>query len=1195
MVSAPGRARADPGPEMITSCSSLTASDPSRWVGDPVDVITGTQFDVALDFRIAWSFPFEWRRFYSTARLAERLPLGWGHTHSYDHRLTFDVDGMLYVDPSGVKHGFVLTHANGIASVSGAGMLRSIGPQTFRVKVKGYPECEFHFADMDRPAQLKRLFVGRDFHQLRHAPAGRWVELIYDNQPPVRIESDAEGRIHKLVWPDSSASGGRILWEGQYDKSGNLISVLDAYGTRQSFAYDLDNRMIRRTDRRGYRFHFSFDSAGRCSRSAGEDGTQEVQTRYSDGVTVVTRGDGGEWQYFHQDGRISQIIDPYGGIIRRIYRPDGSLEREVGPSGEILQEMVDEESELLKPPFGPPVGACLPFGDPWFQPVRDLDLPADALDWEGYGAAQCRNVIRFPSKESSWAQNVPMEVVQAIRFREDPELIEAPIEIGLGGKKAMGVPERPGLMQYDPFGRLVSHTLPTGHTCRWQYDPNGNVIRYVDYAGSEWRYDYASWNLGVEEHDPLGNITRHKFNAMEKPVRIEDSGSTSTEHDFDLKDRMTARYRHSELRDLFGYDRSSGLLSAAAGNGNVRFTLKLGPHRRPVELAPNGQPPSLCEYDEEGRLIGVTGNNCGPQTFAYNRVGDRTADLLEGRGVERNYTAYNLAEIAVLERFVTRYIHNPKTGQISIVDPLGGRHVVRQLDSGVFRRHHANEVEELSQFDWNGRCLVKVRFQRKGLLNTWSRAYSYSPVGALLAINDSRRGTTTYQYDPAHRLVSAILPDGTRDTFTYDGAGNLLSGPGLEGVSHVQNRLLTANGHHFEYNDRHHIVRESAGEIERQYHYDTLDRLVSCCIGPREITFRYDALGRRIEKTSPEGVTTFVWDGERLAAEISPAGSLRVYVYADGAALTPFLFVDYRNIDAAPESGRRRYVFSDQIGCPICVESDAGEVKWRADVAAYGRTRIAANNRVELNLRWPGHYFDPETGLHYNRHRYYSPTLGRYIQVDPQDIEGGLNVYAYAARPLDSVDVDGFAPCPKKPMIRPDQADKKFQKAKQKADKISEDLRKAIAASKMHPLDKAALTLTTMVVVGKNGKYQVVVTGNRSSRVLPRSVKEAMGGGRYVGYGDDRPPAVRQDDKSFRYGRENPRSGDREDTTHNHAEQRGLRATDCDPDTKGVAYIAPTRPCCEGCSNAIQTSSNKGGWGGDDSNVSDRGKQGPHF
>jgi len=1164
------------------------------YVGDPVDVITGAQFDEALDFRIAWPFPFEWKRFYSTARGAEYLPLGWGHTHSYDHRLSFTVDGILYVDPSGIQHTFAYPEKGGPPSVFGTSVLRRAGPETFRVKVKGFPECEFFLPDPARPAQLRRVLRGRAFHELRYTPDGRWTELAYKTEGAIGIESDASGRIQALVWRGLGGERDRLLWQGEYDGGGNLVRVLDPYQNTQSFRYDAAHRMIWRTDRRGYGFVSSYDSAGRCELSAGEDGMQEVRLRYTAGtVTVVTHADGGAWQYIHPEGRVTQIVDPYGGITRRMYLPDGRLEREIGPMNEVLQEIVDDESGLLRPPFSPPVGRCLPMGDPWLHAVRNVYRPADALGWEGYGETNCRNAIRFPRKEKSSLRELPAAVLKSLRFAASSEEAgpvdsDAPARIVPAPMKSIGVPQRPGVFRYDVFGLLVSHTLPTGQTCRWQYDPNGNVTRYIDYEGSEWRYEYASWNLLVGEADPLGDTTSWGFNQVEKPIRITDAGGTATEHAFDLKERMVERRRHQEVRDLFTYDLSGGVTTTTTGRGEVRVALKQGPHRRPVEIAPTGQPLRQCAYDDQGRLTAVTEEEGNALTFSYASLGDCTADLRNGMGAERRYDTSELVACVSLGKFETQYLSDDDGGEITIIDPMGGRHSVRQLDTGIFLRHHANGAEELAQFDWNGQCLAKIRFRRDEKYRLWSRVYRYSPEGKLQSTADSLGGTSTYDYDAAYRLVRAKSANGSSSAFTYDRAGNLLNAPELRDVSYSQNRLLAANGRQFEYNQRHHIAREFGSGEERRYDYDTEDRLTICRIGGRQVSFEYDALGRRVAKTTPEGATQYIWDGERLAAEISPTGSLRVYVYPDGAALTPFLFIDYESPDAAPESGERRYIFSDQICCPVRVEDDAGNVLWRANILPYGRALIQPGATIELNLRWPGHYYDSETGLHYNRYRYYSPELGRYIQVDPRDIEGGLNLYAYTARPLDEVDVDGLKPCPKKAMVQADEDDKAFQKAKRKADKLADDLRKAIKEAvdndEMHPQAAAGTTLTAMVVLGKNGKWRVVVTGNRSDRVLPDGVVEAIGKTKYIAYGDDSPPPVRQEDGNWRYGRTKP-DGTEEDTTHRHAEQRGLRATDCDKDTQGVGYIAPTRPCCEGCSGAIQDR------GGDSSNVSDLGKQ----
>ena len=292
--------------------------------------------------------------------------------------------------------------------------------------------------------------------------------------------------------------------------------------------------------------------------------------------------------------------------------------------------------------------------------------------------------------------------------------------------------------------------------------------------------------------------------------------------------------------------------------------------------------------------------------------------------------------------------------------------------------------------------------------DAWSRTFEYSAEGDLLTATDSIKGTTRYEHS-GHRLIGEIQPDQTRHDYRYDAAGNLLEQPGLAGVRIAEaNRLAVASGDQFFYNNRGHVARRQSWCGETTYEYDSLDMLTRCVIDGQEWTAAYDAFCRRICKTWQGRTTRYYWDDFRLSSEIRHDGTVRLYLYVDEAALVPFLFVEYDGLDADPASGRRYSIFTNQVGAPVRVEDDHGAVAWSAEISPYGQARVAEGSRIDLSLRFPGHYHDPELDLHYNRFRYYSPELGRYIQSDPLGIAGGINLYAYAPEPTTTVDIDGL-------------------------------------------------------------------------------------------------------------------------------------------------------------------------------------------
>ena len=82
------------------------------------------------------------------------------------------------------------------------------------------------------------------------------------------------------------------------------------------------------------------------------------------------------------------------------------------------------------------------------------------------------------------------------------------------------------------------------------------------------------------------------------------------------------------------------------------------------------------------------------------------------------------------------------------------------------------------------------------------------------------------------------------------------------------------------------------------------------------------------------------------------------------------------------------YVISDHLGTPQQIVDSAGTVVWKAAYLPFGKAQVLTET-ITNNIRFPGQYFDAETGLHYNWNRYYDPDTGRYLTPDPIGLMAG--------------------------------------------------------------------------------------------------------------------------------------------------------------------------------------------------------------
>ena len=715
----------------------------------------------------------------------------------------------------------------------------------------------------------------------------------------------------------------------------------------------------------------------------------------------MRRGDGGQWTYFYNGaGTVTQITDPYGGATCFTLDETGRVTEEIDPNGNVTQLLYDGTGRHYA--RLDPSGYLLPTYEENPNPPDPLayQLPESPLEWEHGDLLAGRNIHR-PAADDPAFQEFPAVVLNAFLTSDAGNNVGA-------GNQGPNLTDNQTPPVEDEQGRPVGQGLP-GQVQRWKYDPNGNLAEHHDRDGAIYRYAYTSWNAMHQEIDPLGHATTFQHSSQGFVNRVTDPGGTVTEYAYDLKDRLVEVRYQGRVQERYGYDSAANIVEKTDGQGRTLVTWKVGPATLDALRRLGSGETHSFKYDECGRIVAAVSPD-GAATFAFTDDGCCLADKRDGIGVAHEFESGRLVATTYFDKFRVSY-RTEDYGGLVITDPTGAKHRVRVSDGGVIAKHLANGARELCLYDAVGRCRRKAVVWDDQYRPPWMRSFAYSRAGDFLGVTDTVHGTVRYRYDQAHRIAEETLPDGSRRAFEYDPAGNLRFQPGLTGVEMGSgNRLRAANGDHFTYNGRDNLSFREGPAGTTRYEYNALDMLVRCEIHGEGWMASYDALCRRIRKTWRGRTTTYYWDDFRLAAEVRHDGSLRLYLYEGDAALVPFMFVEYAGLNSEPASGKRYYIFTNQIGVPIRVEDDEGRTCWSARVDPYGRVHVSRDGTLQMPLRFPGHYHDPETGLHYNRFRYFSPELGRYLQADPAGLEGGINLYAYPVNPLIGADIDGFGP-----------------------------------------------------------------------------------------------------------------------------------------------------------------------------------------
>ena len=285
-------------------------------------------------------------------------------------------------------------------------------------------------------------------------------------------------------------------------------------------------------------------------------------------------------------------------------------------------------------------------------------------------------------------------------------------------------------------------------------------------------------------------------------------------------------------------------------------------------------------------------------------------------------------------------------------------------------------------------------------------AYAYNPVGNRTSLTD-RRGAQAFGYDTLDRLTSASHPLlATPQAFAYDAVGNRTTGGT---VVNPGNQLTADATHSYQYDDNGNLTRKTflATGNYTQYTYDAENRLTKVeefAAGNPTPAFtsmyRYDGLGRRIEKVANGQTKRYIYDGEDMLLEY------------DGANVSQARYTHGPGIDepiAVTKGGSTFFYHQDGLGTFTDLTDSTGATAKSYSDDAYG-TIVDQTGTVEQAYMYTGRELDQETGLYYYRARYYDAMTGRFLQKDLPKFSGfDGNLYAYVVdNPAVRVDPFGF-------------------------------------------------------------------------------------------------------------------------------------------------------------------------------------------
>jgi RHS repeat-associated protein len=522
----------------------------------------------------------------------------------------------------------------------------------------------------------------------------------------------------------------------------------------------------------------------------------------------------------------------------------------------------------------------------------------------------------------------------------------------------------------DALDRVTGITDPSSLTTTYGFDglSDATSLQSPDTGASSSTYDAAG--NALTHTDAKGIISTSTYDALDRLTGVSYSDNAQT------NDNVT--YAYDEANSVTGCATSSPVGRLTRVVENAVTTIYCYDVRGNIttkqQVTSAGTDSTTYSYTAANRLNGITYPSGTQVSYAFDTDGHIQSATLTPVG----------GSASTVVSSITYMPFGPVSGYT-----LGN-------DQVITRTYNANyALTDLTSPTLN------LHFARDlmGDINAEGNAPGANPA------------TESYTYDPLYRLLNIAQGSTTIEALTYNPTGDRTSktGSGLATGSYGYQsgtHWLTAIGSAARTYDANGNTsgNSTAGQVYG-YGYNGRNRMTVFQANDATVgTYTYNAMGQRIQKvaTLPASITErFGYDEDsHLIGEYGSDN--RDYVWIED--------IPVATIDITGATGTVSYITADQLDTPRAVSNSAGTQIWSWPYVGnpFGELAPSSVTGYVLNLRYPGQYYDAESGLSNNLNRDYDSSVGRYVQSDLLGLKGGINTYSYAdENPLSSTDPSG--------------------------------------------------------------------------------------------------------------------------------------------------------------------------------------------